>query len=86
MKPSRLRGTLIARGVRLKDLADALGISVSTMYRKTAAGDFKVREALVIAEKLELSDQEAIEIFFNRKVSDMRRKEENIENRDLERI
>lgn len=53
-----------AKGINDKMLSDALGISVSTWYRrKLAPKQITIGEAMIIAETLNLSMQEASEIF-----------------------
>lgn len=53
-----------AKGINDKVLSDALGISVSTWYRrKLAPNQITIGEAIIITETLNLSMQEASEIF-----------------------
>lgn len=60
-----LRGTIIARGHSIEDVAENTGISRSTMYRKIADGgdSFSVKEIVAIKKYLNLNSQEFFAIF-----------------------
>lgn len=56
------------KGVSMKSLAEAVEMDYSTFYRKMRKpfGSFTVEEAGILAEKLDMTAQEATEIFFDR--------------------
>lgn len=60
-----LRGTIIAKGRSVEDVAENTGISRSTMYRKIADGgySFNVKEIVAIKNYLNLNSQEFFAIF-----------------------
>ena len=58
----------------VKDIADKMGIDVSTLYRKLQKGgeSFTIKEASQLTEILSLDRKKAQEIFFGEKVAEMR--------------
>lgn len=67
----KLRGKLVEHRVTVDELADRMGITRSTVYRKMSTnGDtFTVGEANLIVEILHLSPEEALSIFFAQEVA-----------------
>lgn len=67
----KLRGKLAENRVTIDELADRIGVTRSTIYRKMSKnGDaFTVGEANRIVEILHLTAEEAISIFFAREVA-----------------
>ena len=66
MNLTKLKVAIIDRGVRRNALADALGVSRSTIYSKLdGKREFTVGEALRMSEFLRLSREERDEIFFS---------------------
>lgn len=61
-------------GQTIRNIADKMGIDVSTLYRKLQNGgeSFTVKEAAQLAEVLSLNSENAQEIFFGNKVADVR--------------
>ena len=67
---AKLRGLIVERGTTQQAVADSIGINRSTFYIKMKnGGDFTVAEAKKIKEEVPLTDYEAVEIFFGRKVA-----------------
>lgn len=62
----RLKGAVVSKGYSMEDVAEWLGLSVSTIYRKMDRnGDFSRKEINIISSKLKLKDSERDAIFFN---------------------
>ncbi len=60
----RLKGEMVRRGIRQEDLAKAVGIDRSTLNRRLKTGeDFTIGETNKVVAVLNLTAQEAIEIF-----------------------
>lgn len=61
-----LRVKCVEKSMTQSDLAEAIGISLSSLQRKLSqeGENFTVGEILRIKEALELSDREAKELFF----------------------
>lgn len=66
---AKLKGAIVENGTTQEELAKELGMNRSTFYRKMKSEGFTIGEAKKIAEKIPLSDELAIEIFFGRKVA-----------------
>lgn len=66
MNIARLRGLMVEKGFTQQQMADRLGISLSTFNRKLMNGGnkFTLEEIVNIKEALALSNQEASVIFF----------------------
>lgn len=63
---AKLKGKIAEMGISQLELAKAANIDKSTLNRKMKNGEkFTVGEAARIAEKLSLSKDEALAIFFN---------------------
>lgn len=73
---NKLKGAIVASGKTQQEVAEKIGINRSTFYRKMKdGGNFSIGEVSKIAEVIPLTDAEAISIFFNQVVADMRQKE-----------
>jgi len=68
---NKLKGKLVEKGLSVAQLAERMGINKATMYRKLENGGLglSVKDANLIVEILSLSLQEAMEIFFAKKVA-----------------
>lgn len=68
---NRLKGKFVAKGLSLADVAQAIDISMATMYRRMAAGgdEFTVGQAQRMAKLLDMTAGEINEIFFAQKVA-----------------
>ncbi|WP_338209358.1 helix-turn-helix transcriptional regulator [Lactiplantibacillus paraxiangfangensis] len=77
MNMDRLRGLLVERHVTQDELAVALGINRSTLYRKISEGGkrFTADEIFKMKDFIPLSDQEVIDIFLTKKVALTRQRE-----------
>lgn len=74
---NKLKGAIVEHGKDQQQVAKEIGIDKSTFYRKMKeGGSFSVGEAAKMAEVIPLTDSEAIAIFFNGTVANMRQKEE----------
>ena len=67
----KLRGIMRERRISVEELAEAIGIDVSTLYRRFADGgeSFTIKEVNVIVEVLDLDEETALAIFFASKVA-----------------
>ncbi|MDH6363701.1 DNA-binding XRE family transcriptional regulator [Enterococcus sp. PF1-24] len=62
----KLKGLIVERGTTQEAVANAIGISRSTFYRKMKnGGDFSIEEVQQMVLEIPLSNDEAIEIFFS---------------------
>ena len=68
---NKLKGKIVEKGINVSDLAKALGINKSTLYRKLKNNgeNISIREAVGMINELDLSAEEANEIFFNQFVA-----------------
>lgn len=65
VKTAKLRGTIVEKSTTQEAIADLIGIDRSTFYRKMKNdGNFTLKEAKDIKEALNLTNEEAIDIFF----------------------
>jgi DNA-binding XRE family transcriptional regulator len=63
---AKLKGKIIEKGFTPETLATAIGVDRSTMYRKlTAIEKFTIGEARKIKLVLDLTNEEAVEIFLS---------------------
>ena len=63
---NKLKGKIVEKGINVSDLATVLGINKSTLYRKLKNNgeNISIREAVGMINELDLSAEEANEIFF----------------------
>jgi len=67
---NKFKGAVVAAGKTTSDVADALNINLTTLYRKLQRdGDFSREEIQKVKEFLNLSSEEANEIFFADKLA-----------------
>ena len=68
---NKLKGKIVEKGINVSDLAKVLGINKSTLYRKLKNNgeNISIREAVGMINELDLSAEEANEIFFNQFVA-----------------
>jgi len=65
---NKLRGKIVEKGFSQQELAQSIGIDRSTFYRKMKNnGDFSIGEVAEIAKVMQLTNEEAIEIFLSKK-------------------
>jgi predicted transcriptional regulator len=69
MNVNKLKGKIVEKGLTIGKLASMIGINRSTLYRKLNASTLTVKEVNLIVKALELSREEAIDIFFTHKVA-----------------
>lgn len=61
----KLKGKIVEKGLNVEAVAAEIGIDRSTLYRKLNAGEkITIGEALRIKASLNLTDEEASDIFF----------------------
>lgn len=67
----KLRGIMRERRISVEELAEAIGIDGSTLYRRFADGgeSFTIKEVNAIVEVLGLDEETALAIFFASKVA-----------------
>lgn len=64
MNMNRLRAKIIERGMNVEELADIIGMSSQTLYRKLRAPlKITIGEAIQMKDVLKLTDEEALDIF-----------------------
>lgn len=64
----KLRGKIVEAGTTHEAIADAIGIDRSTFYRKIKSEglSFSIAEMHSLVKELDLTQEEAIEIFLNK--------------------
>ena len=66
MNIQMLKGKIVERGLNVNTVASKIGIDRSCLYRKLRGGDkITIGEAAKIKEALNLTEEEAMAIFFN---------------------
>lgn len=66
----KLKGSIVEKGKTQQEVAAMIGVDRTTFYRKMKnGGNFSIEEVGKIAEAVPLSDEEAITIFFDRRVA-----------------
>lgn len=64
MNMNKLKAKIIEQGMNVEELAEIIGITGPTLYRKMRAPlKITIGEAIQIKDVLKLTDQEALEIF-----------------------
>lgn len=64
MNVNKLKGMLVAKGMNVETLAEMIGAERSSLYRKLSNFEkITIGEALKIKDALNMSDEEATEIF-----------------------
>lgn len=68
---NKLKGKMREKNITQENLADFVGVSKSTISRKfkNNGNDFSIEEAKKITEALGIDSDEAMEIFFDRRIS-----------------
>lgn len=63
---NKLKGKIVEKGMNVTALAEQMGIDRATLYRKlkNSGQTLTIREVNKIVEVLELTEKEALEIFF----------------------
>jgi hypothetical protein len=71
MNVNKLKGKIVENGFTVGSFAESIGMDRSTLYRKmNKNGDtFTIKEVKIICCKLELTDDEALAIFFSQCVA-----------------
>ena len=65
MNVRKLKGKMVEKGLNAETLAAKIGVDKSTLYRKLNEGEkFTIGDAQKIKDELELTDDEAKDIFF----------------------
>lgn len=64
MNIQKLRAKIVERGMNVESLANAIGVNRSSMYRKLNNCTITIVDASKIKDALELSNEEATDIFF----------------------
>lgn len=72
---NKLRGSIVENNKSLQEVAELIGMSRSTFYRKMEDGkSFSIEDVNNMIKTIPLSDEEAIDIFFNQEVAQTRQK------------
>lgn len=69
MNVNKLKGKIIEKGLNVESLGELIGIDRSSMYRKLSSGRFTIAEAKKIKNVLDLTNEEACDIFFAQEVA-----------------
>lgn len=69
MNTNKLKGKIVEKGLNIGDLADEIGMDRATLYRKIKEESFSIKEASLICEKLDLTRDEVMAIFFTHYVA-----------------
>lgn len=73
---NKLKGIIVEREKTQAEIAELIGMSRSTFYRKMEDGStFSIQDVNNMIKLIPLSDKEAIDIFFNYKVAETQREE-----------
>lgn len=73
LNANKLRGKIIERGLSIGFVAQQIGVHKSTFYRKLSGEcQFTIKDADIITKELNLSTEDAVDIFFGPKVAEMR--------------
>lgn len=64
MNKRKLRAKCVELGLSAEDVSKAIGMNISTYYRKMQKGTFTVAEVREISKFLELQHNELMNIFF----------------------
>lgn len=67
-----LKGKIVENGTNVANIAEKLGIDKATLYRHINTGGFSLREVVGIKNLLNLTEEEAIRIFFGCNSHNMR--------------
>ncbi len=63
---NKLRGKIVEKGLNVERVARDMGLTTATLYRRLQAGEqFTIGEAQALCSILDLTTQEATDIFFN---------------------
>lgn len=66
MKSNKLKGKIIEKGLNIEKVSNLIGMDKATFYRKLSNFErFTIGDALRIKDALELTDQEATDIFLS---------------------
>lgn len=64
MNMNKLRAKIVERGMNVEELAEIIGMTGTTLYRKLRAPlKITIGEAIQMKDVLKLTDEEALEIF-----------------------
>lgn len=64
LRVNKLKGKITEKGFTVATISAKIGMAPSTFHRKLAKNTFSLEEAEAISRTLELSHEEAIDIFF----------------------
>lgn len=67
----KLRGKMVECGINMEQMANAIGVDKSTIYRKMnkEGNNISIKEASIMAKKLGLSYAEVNDIFFDPEIA-----------------
>ncbi len=68
---NKLKGKIVEQGTTIENLAKAIGLNKSTLYRKMSNNGegFTVKDVTLISEELKLSLEDVNSIFFSNNVA-----------------
>lgn len=64
LKENKLRAKIVEKNLTIEKLSKKIGIDKATFYRKMAKNSFLIKEVDAIVKELELTSDEATDIFF----------------------
>lgn len=66
---NKLKGKITENGYNIKSLASEIGICETSLRRKiNEKSEFSISESLIVKDKLNLSNQDYLDIFFGAKL------------------
>ena len=68
MRGDIVYGTIKAKGMKLKDVAEAAGMTYPTLMAKLKSGEFYASEILKLAKILDFTGQNVLDYFFDGKL------------------
>lgn len=69
MNVRKLKAKLVECGISVEQIATKMAMNKATFYRKMQEESFTVKQAIQIADYLDLSHNEIMAIFFEKKVA-----------------
>jgi hypothetical protein len=77
LQSNKLKGKIYEKGLNIALVSQRIGMNVATFYRKLAKNTFSLIEVENITKVLQLTQNEAIDIFFGNQGAEMHQEESN---------
>lgn len=69
MNIEMLKAKMSDAAISITEIADRMGVSRATLYRKMSSGEFSVNEATQLSKALGFTGSDVLNIFFNNEVA-----------------